>query len=195
MPSQYARRLHCLVRCCWFLIFPRFNWRFLAPVALTPLLIALAQTPRAGQRFIYGWGAGIVYWFFLCTWIQFVLQVHAAMGVWGGWGSFLVFCILKALHLARIQFARRSTAQSSLCHPCRCRALDRARTHSWHVRFCVARARKCGHRYVRAPAPGSLRWRLWIVIRVLRCSRSPWRWDFCGGPGCTLLHFSRCRCC
>ena len=81
-------------------IFPRFNLRFLAPVALTPLLIALAKTPRAGQRFIYGWGTGIVYWFFLCTWIQFVLQVHAAMGVWGGWGSFLVFCILKGLHMA-----------------------------------------------------------------------------------------------
>jgi apolipoprotein N-acyltransferase len=81
-------------------IFPRFNLRFLAPVALTPLLIALALTPRAGQRFVYGFGAGVVYWFFLCTWIQFVLQVHAAMGVWGGWGSFLVFCVLKALHLA-----------------------------------------------------------------------------------------------
>ena len=81
-------------------LFPRFNLRLLAPVALTPLLVALAATPRAGQRFIYGWGAGIVYWFFLCTWIQFVLEVHAQMGVWGGWGSFLVLCILKALHLA-----------------------------------------------------------------------------------------------
>jgi apolipoprotein N-acyltransferase len=81
-------------------LFPRFNLRLLAPVALTPLLVALAATPRAGQRFIYGWGAGIVYWFFLCTWIQFVLEVHAQMGFWGGWGSFLVFCILKALHLA-----------------------------------------------------------------------------------------------
>jgi apolipoprotein N-acyltransferase len=82
------------------LIFPRFDLRFLAPVALTPLLIALAITPRAGQRFMYGWGAGMVYWFFLCTWIQFVLQVHGGMGVWGGWGSFLLFCVLKALHLA-----------------------------------------------------------------------------------------------
>ena len=29
-----------------------------------------------------------VFWFFLCTWIQFVLEVHGGMGRWGGWGSF-----------------------------------------------------------------------------------------------------------
>ncbi len=82
------------------LIFPKFNMRFLAPVALTPLLIAAARTERAWQRFLYGWAAGIFYWFFLCTWIQFVLEAHGGMGVWGGWGSFLLFSLLKALHLA-----------------------------------------------------------------------------------------------
>jgi apolipoprotein N-acyltransferase len=81
------------------LIFPRFDFRFLAPLALAPLLFALAQTKSGGQRFVYGWGAGIFYWFFLCTWIQFVLEVHGGMGRWGGWGSFLLFCVLKALHL------------------------------------------------------------------------------------------------
>ena len=82
------------------LIFPKFNVQLLAPVALTPLLIVLARTPRARERFAYGWAAGIFYWFFLCTWIQFVLEVHGGMGRWGGWGSFLLFAILKALHLA-----------------------------------------------------------------------------------------------
>ncbi len=82
------------------LIFPKFDLRFLSPVALTPLLIVLARTKDAWQRFVYGWAAGIFYWFFLCTWIQFVLEVHGGMGRWGGWGSFLLFCILKALHLA-----------------------------------------------------------------------------------------------
>lgn len=82
------------------LIFPKFDFRFLAPVALTPLLIALARTNQAWLRFVYGWSAGIFYWFFLCTWIQFVLEVHGGMGRWGGWGSFLLFCILKGLHLA-----------------------------------------------------------------------------------------------
>src|SRR5579875_721979 len=82
------------------LIFPNFDLRFLAPVALTPLLIALARAQRAWQRFFFGWAAGVFYWFFLCTWIQFVLEVHGGMGRWGGWGSFLLFAILKGLHLA-----------------------------------------------------------------------------------------------
>lgn len=81
-------------------IFPKFDFRFLAPVALTPLLIALARTDDGWQRFIFGWAAGIFYWFFLCTWIEFVLEVHGGMGVFGAWGSFVLFCVLKALHLA-----------------------------------------------------------------------------------------------
>jgi apolipoprotein N-acyltransferase len=81
-------------------IFPRFDVRVLAPLALAPLLIALARTPNGPQRFVYGWGAGIVYWFLICTWIQFVLEVHGGMGRWGGWASFLLFAILKGLHLA-----------------------------------------------------------------------------------------------
>ncbi len=82
------------------LIFPRFDLRFLAPFALTPLLYALAKTSSAWHRFLYGWIAGIVYWFFLCLWIQTVLQVHGGMGEFGSWGAFALFCLLKALHLA-----------------------------------------------------------------------------------------------
>ena len=82
------------------LAFPRFDIHLLAPVALTPLLVALARTQDYRQRFFYGWAAGIFYWFFLCTWIQFVLQQHGDMGVFGSWGAFLLFCLLKALHLA-----------------------------------------------------------------------------------------------
>lgn len=82
------------------LIFPKFNIRFLAPIALAPLLVVVARTANSWQRFVYGWAAGIFYWFFLCTWIQFVLEVHGGMGRWGGWGCFLLFSILKALHLA-----------------------------------------------------------------------------------------------
>ena len=81
------------------LLFPRFDSHWLAPLALTPLLIALARTPVGWQRFVMGWAAGIFYWFFLCTWIQFVLEVHGGMGRWGGWASFALFAILKGLHL------------------------------------------------------------------------------------------------
>src|SRR5947209_714278 len=82
------------------LVFPRFNVHLLAPIALTPLLIVLARTENGWQRFLYGWAAGIFYWFFLCTWIQFVLEQHGGMGQFGSWGSFVLFSILKALHLA-----------------------------------------------------------------------------------------------
>jgi len=82
------------------LVFPKFDLHWLAPIALTPLLIALARTPVAWQRFVMGWAAGIFYWFFLCNWIQFVLEVHGGMGRWGGWASFSLFAILKGLHLA-----------------------------------------------------------------------------------------------
>ncbi len=81
------------------LALPRFDWRWLAPLALTPLLVALARTTDAGQRFVFGWGAGIFFWFFLCTWIQFVLAIHGGMGSLGGWGCFLLFALYKGLHL------------------------------------------------------------------------------------------------
>ncbi|MBV8830119.1 MAG: apolipoprotein N-acyltransferase [Acidobacteriaceae bacterium] len=92
--------LSLLTAALLLLIFPKFDLRFLAPVALTPILVAVARTQDGWQRFIYGWAAGIFYWFFLCTWIQFVLEVHGGMGRWGGWACFFLFAILKGLHMA-----------------------------------------------------------------------------------------------
>jgi apolipoprotein N-acyltransferase len=82
------------------LILPTFGVPYLAPVALVPLLIALAREPRPLWRFLLGEFAGLVYWFAICYWIQFVLDVHGAMGHWGSWATFALFCVLKALHLA-----------------------------------------------------------------------------------------------
>jgi len=70
-----------------------------APLALAPLLIALYRETRPLWRFLLGEAAGIVYWFCVCYWIQFVLEVHGGMGRWGGWGTFLLFCVAKAIHL------------------------------------------------------------------------------------------------
>jgi apolipoprotein N-acyltransferase len=81
------------------LIFPTFGLPWLAPMALTPLLIALAWEPRPLWRFLLGEFTGIIYWFGICYWIQFVLEVHGGMGRWGGWGTFLLFCLAKAIHL------------------------------------------------------------------------------------------------
>jgi apolipoprotein N-acyltransferase len=82
------------------LVFPDFGLPWLAPFALTPLLIALAREPRPLWRFLLGEFAGIVYWLGVCYWIQFVLEVHGGMGRWGGWGAFALFCLAKAVHLA-----------------------------------------------------------------------------------------------
>ena len=82
------------------LVFPDFGLPWLAPFALTPLLIALAREPRPLWRFLLGEFAGIVYWLGVCYWIQFVLEVHGGMGRWGGWGTFALFCLAKAVHLA-----------------------------------------------------------------------------------------------
>jgi apolipoprotein N-acyltransferase len=82
------------------LIFPRYDFTWLAPVALSPLLIACAHEASWKRRFLQGWAGGFVFWFGVCTWIQFVLEVHGGMGRWGGWGSFVLFAILKGLHMA-----------------------------------------------------------------------------------------------
>jgi apolipoprotein N-acyltransferase len=104
-PPQYRRLvlytlLALLSAALLLLALPRFDLRWLAPFALAPLLVALARTPTGWLRFLYGWSAGIFFWFFLCTWIQFVLEVHGGMGTWGSWGAFSLFAILKGLHLA-----------------------------------------------------------------------------------------------
>jgi apolipoprotein N-acyltransferase len=82
------------------LIFPRWDIALLAPVALTPLLIALAREPRPLRRFLLGWAAGFVYWFGVCYWIQFVLAKYAAVGNVAAWAMFFLFALTKALHLA-----------------------------------------------------------------------------------------------
>lgn len=81
------------------LTFPRFHIVWFAPMALTPLLIAMARETRPWRRFLLGWGSGVVYWFGVCYWIQFVLSVHGGLGSAAGWAVFLLFCVAKALHM------------------------------------------------------------------------------------------------
>ena len=81
------------------LAFPRFQIAWLAAVALAPLLVALAREPRPLRRFLLGWASGVVYWFGVCYWIQFVLAFHGGLGNLAGWAVFLLFCFAKALHM------------------------------------------------------------------------------------------------
>ncbi len=81
------------------LTFPKFSIVWFAPVALTPLLLAMARETRWARRFLLGWSAGVVYWFGVCYWIQFVLSFHGGLGESAGWAVFLLFCVAKALHM------------------------------------------------------------------------------------------------
>jgi apolipoprotein N-acyltransferase len=81
------------------LVFPRFELVWLAPAALAPLLIAVAREPRGWRRFLFGWAAGVAYWFGVCHWIQFTLAVHGGVGEIEAWALFCLFAAAKALHM------------------------------------------------------------------------------------------------
>ncbi|MBI3281843.1 MAG: apolipoprotein N-acyltransferase [Acidobacteria bacterium] len=81
------------------LIHPRFDLAWLAPFAVTPLVIALGREWRPKYRFLLGYAAGIVFWAGICYWIQFVMAYHGRLGNLGGAAAFVLFCILKAIHL------------------------------------------------------------------------------------------------
>ena len=81
------------------LAFPHFDFVWLAPVALTPLLVAVAREPRPWRRFLLGHLAGVVYWFGICYWIEAVLAKYGGLNVPLAWLSFLLFCLIKAIHL------------------------------------------------------------------------------------------------
>ena len=82
------------------LIFPGFNFTYLGPVAIAPLLMACAREASWKRRFLNGWAAGFVFWIGVCHWIQFILQAHGGLSVWLSWVSLLLFAVLKGLHLA-----------------------------------------------------------------------------------------------
>ena len=81
------------------LLFPRFSFVWLAPVSLTPLLIACARETRWKWRFLLGYTAGFVYWFGLCNWIQWTMAEHAGVSDAVAWLLFVLLCLAKALQL------------------------------------------------------------------------------------------------
>jgi apolipoprotein N-acyltransferase len=78
-------------------LFPRFSFVWLAPIALTPLLIACAREARWKSRFVLGYVSGVAYWFGLCNWIQWTLVHHAGVNPPLAWLVFLLLCLAKAL--------------------------------------------------------------------------------------------------
>src|SRR5579862_3859297 len=81
------------------LLFPRFSFVWLAPIALTPLLVVCAREPRWPRRFAFGYATGVVYWFGLCNWIQWTLAHHAGVNGFVAWLLFVLFCLAKAAQM------------------------------------------------------------------------------------------------
>jgi apolipoprotein N-acyltransferase len=82
------------------LTFPRFHITWFAPVALAPLLVAVAREERLWRRFLLGWTAGTVFWFGVCYWIEYTLAFYGGVGDVLGWALLLLFALVKGLHLA-----------------------------------------------------------------------------------------------
>lgn len=81
------------------LLFPRFSFVWLAPVALTPLLIACTREERWHWRFALGYVAGIGYWYGVCNWIETTLAKYAGVSPTVAWLLFGLFCLAKAIQM------------------------------------------------------------------------------------------------
>ena len=80
------------------LSFPRYDWTWLAPITLTPLLFTSAREPRAIRRLLVGWLAGAGILFGVTDWIRFVVTVHGGLGPVIGGAVFLLFCAVKGFY-------------------------------------------------------------------------------------------------
>jgi apolipoprotein N-acyltransferase len=80
-------------------LFPQYSFVWVAPIALTPLLIACWREDRWRWRFALGYAAGFVYWFGVCSWIQTTLAKYAGVQGAVAWGLFVLFCLAKAVQL------------------------------------------------------------------------------------------------
>ena len=90
------------------LIFPSFDYPFLAPAALTPLLIAVAATQSPRSRFLLGWLTGMIFWAGTCYWIHDVMHRYAGLSAPAAAAIFCGFFIFKGLHLALFAVLARS---------------------------------------------------------------------------------------
>jgi apolipoprotein N-acyltransferase len=82
------------------LVYPEFDFRWLAPIALVPLLVAAAREPVGWKRLAIGELAGIVYWYGVCHWIRWVLLTHGGMSEGLSWLAIAIFSVAKGAHMA-----------------------------------------------------------------------------------------------
>ena len=95
-PRNYFLAL--LTGLCLVVIYPGWNWYWLAPFTLAPLIFALSSERRVKHRFLLGYSVGFVHSLGVYYWFAPVLAVHGDMGEWGGFGTLLVYCFIRAIH-------------------------------------------------------------------------------------------------
>ena len=93
-------------------IYPDFNWYWLAPFAIAPLLYALGREPSAKHRFLLGYVSGWLHSLGVYYWFMPVLAVHGGMGEWGGFGTLLVYCFVWAIHFGLFSLVAASLIPS-----------------------------------------------------------------------------------
>jgi apolipoprotein N-acyltransferase len=81
-------------------LFPRFNVALLAPVALTPLIIAIARERSWWRRLLLGEAAGFVFWIGVCYWIRDVLAAYGGLSPGLSWLALILFALAKGAHMA-----------------------------------------------------------------------------------------------
>ncbi len=97
--------------------FPGHNFTWLAPFALAPLMIAACRENRRLRRFWLGYVSGVVYWFFVCNWIQFTIATHGGMSNAAAWAVFTLFCLAKAIQTGVFALVAGWTMRTRLAVP------------------------------------------------------------------------------
>jgi apolipoprotein N-acyltransferase len=82
------------------LLFPSFDIAILAPVALTPLLVAMLREPSPWKRALIGEVCGFIFWIGVCYWIRPVLAAYGGLNAPLAWLALILFALAKAIHTA-----------------------------------------------------------------------------------------------
>jgi len=80
-------------------LLPSVSLALLAPIALTPLIIACTRETRWKQRFLLGYVAGFLYWCGMCSWIAGTAAQYAGVSGFVAALLLVLFSLLKGLQL------------------------------------------------------------------------------------------------
>ncbi len=89
-----------LTALCLAALFPPVDLPYLAPIALAPLLFAVAHQKLGKERFLWGWLSGFLYWALACFWIKDVLASYGGLNTPLSWLALILFAAAKGLHTA-----------------------------------------------------------------------------------------------